>query len=638
VTVEIRPRTTGEILDDSWRLALADAPLLLLFSTLFQVPAFSAVLLLLAEPAPAGGRRFLLPALAAVLLPLTGLASGACQELFRRRAADEPVQVGNCLRAACRHGLEHAAARAVVLCGIVLGLSLLVMPGLMFWAACTSLHPLLAAGKARTGELFREMGRDTGFAGFASGVVTFSRLPLLLLLILNLHLLAGASLWVAENLAGFDTAWFSIQLALPEDQPYTVALFLLSWLLVTPFFEASNFLLHTDVRTRQEGLDLQYRVQRLFAVGRKPDRSSPIEAARTAREVVRVGLVVVTTAFVLIAPQTAAGATEVETVRTVRQEVETIRDEVEKAEPYPGGQRWQARLQRLSARLAEVGDGEARRVRWFDRAVSGFAAKPRAEALGVLDGLQQQLALLEETLSVPRRLSAVEVKAVLDQGEREMRTPTRREKIQEAKEVRREEVQREEQQPGGHNGPGVEGPGGGPSTGVPVSGGGLNAVGWYILAGLVLVVLIVAAFLLWSSRRNRKAVKPRAEVGPVPVGLDPDGPQPLSESPTELWGQAEKLAGAGQYPEAVRVLYVAILSLLHRQHLIRYEPTRTNGEYVQQVRLSEHAPTELHDPFHDLTSQFERKWYGERPCDGGDYQACRRLAEEIQHQVMRDEA
>ena len=39
-TLDIRPRTTGQILDDAWRLALADAPLLLTLSSLFSVPVF----------------------------------------------------------------------------------------------------------------------------------------------------------------------------------------------------------------------------------------------------------------------------------------------------------------------------------------------------------------------------------------------------------------------------------------------------------------------------------------------------------------------------------------------------------------------------------------------------------------------
>ena len=83
--MDIRPRTLGEILDDAWRFALADAPLLLLFNALFLIPIFIIMLLLLAQPVASGIVQGVLPAVAALLLPLMGLASGACQGLFRRR-------------------------------------------------------------------------------------------------------------------------------------------------------------------------------------------------------------------------------------------------------------------------------------------------------------------------------------------------------------------------------------------------------------------------------------------------------------------------------------------------------------------------------------------------------------------------
>src|SRR5437588_6739904 len=114
-TIDLRPRTAGEVLDDAWRLALADAPLLLALSGLFAVPAAGAVLLLLTLPMPDSlSGRYALPALTALLLPLTGLGSGACQELFRRRTSDMPVSLGACLGVALRRGLDHITGAALV--------------------------------------------------------------------------------------------------------------------------------------------------------------------------------------------------------------------------------------------------------------------------------------------------------------------------------------------------------------------------------------------------------------------------------------------------------------------------------------------------------------------------------------------
>src|SRR5262245_66106904 len=112
--LDIRPRSTGELLDDATRLCLSDAPILLALCGLFLVPVAVALLLLFALPvAVSPWLSPALPAVAAFLLPLCGLASGACQELFRRRASDMPESLRVCLRGAMRRGAGHTAAAAV---------------------------------------------------------------------------------------------------------------------------------------------------------------------------------------------------------------------------------------------------------------------------------------------------------------------------------------------------------------------------------------------------------------------------------------------------------------------------------------------------------------------------------------------
>ena len=69
---------------------------------------------------------------------------------------------------------------------------------------------------------------------------------------------------------------------------------------------------------------------------------------------------------------------------------------------------------------------------------------------------------------------------------------------------------------------------------------------------------------------------------------------------------------------------------MHRRQLLRYESTRTNGEYVQEVRLAPQAPTALREPFERLTDLFERKWYGDRGCEPAEFREGHGLAEEIQ--------
>jgi hypothetical protein len=168
----------------------------------------------------------------------------------------------------------------------------------------------------------------------------------------------------------------------------------------------------------------------------------------------------------------------------------------------------------------------------------------------------------------------------------------------------------------------------------PQPSGGFGVPGWALLGGLALAVFVVAGLLFWSARKGGpRTVKPARTSGrsePEPVAL----PQPHERPTAEWWQEAEDLARDGRQLEAVRSLYLAVLSLLHRQHLLRYEATRTNGEYVQQVRLAPQAPPELHALFDRLTGLFEGKWYGERACTPDEFDACRRLAKEVEQTVV----
>jgi hypothetical protein len=168
----------------------------------------------------------------------------------------------------------------------------------------------------------------------------------------------------------------------------------------------------------------------------------------------------------------------------------------------------------------------------------------------------------------------------------------------------------------------------GPGIWAPRLGGGFGVLAWMLVAGLFLAVLAVALVLYWQNRgRQRAAVAPR-QTGQIAPSVEAMLSLP-QQSVAALWRQAEELARQSNYLEAVRILYLAVLVLLHRANLIRYERTRTNGEYAEQLR----GEAGLQGPFRQLTALFEVKWYGERACEGQDYQACRALAAAIREGV-----
>lgn len=602
----IRPRTTGEVLDDAWRLALADAPLLLALSALFAVPAAAVLVVLLTRPRSESVLiQLVLPCLGAVLLPLTGLGSGACQEVFRRRAEGLPVGVGVCLFAAVRQGLEHVAARALVLLGGLVGLLMLGLPVLAVWVAAAPVHATLSGGRGRffeaLGEVFAGLPRQSGKAT----AVTLLRLPLLAFAVLNLYVLLHVALGLLDALTPLDIALTSAQLDL-GNPVFLGGLVGLAWMLLTPYAEACNHLLYLDARARSEGLDLWFRVGRAF----------------------RTGAAVV---LALLLAGTASAAT-LEQVRTARLEVERVRAEVTKADPYPGGRAWAPRLNATARSLDARGSATKGPFRWFYTGIDGFADRGKDAALRALAELTQRLALVEESLTPAnaeaapggRRFSRDEIKKMLPQATEDAPALKKPERPEEQRQ--RERVQREDDVAEDGVGPRRGGGMIGPQVSV-----GFGPLGWVLLFGVMFAVLVVGVvlYLVYRPAKKRSAEAETGERIPSPQDRRPAEPH----AARELWREAEDFARQGRFLEAVRSVYLAALAGLHQAGLIRYEPMRTNGEYARMLRAKGADAEELREPFRELTGLFEQKWYGERGAAGDDYAESVRLAEALRGNV-----
>ncbi len=327
-------------------------------------------------------------------------------------------------------------------------------------------------------------------------------------------------------------------------------------------------------------------------------------------------------------------------VRAAREEIEAVRGEIQRAEPYPGGGRWMGRLRGVREKLLEASGNDVRHCRWFERAIEDFADRKKEDAKIVLDDVASRLSLMEDSMA-PRREETKEntlrppdeVKSLLrgSQGNKAERPQTRQRVEEDRGEVRREQARREEAPQAE---PAADGPeanrGKGATVSTPTTGGGFSSWGWVILAGLVLTVLAVGVFFYLSSPRSPRSPKPETTTSTEVSLKENDARQIVEESPANLWRQADGLASEKRFRDALRLVYLAVLASLHRRQFIRFEPTRTNGEYVRQLRLSEQAPSEWHDPFQRLTQCFETAWYGERLCEESDYRIGRTLADRMQ--------
>ena len=149
----------------------------------------------------------------------------------------------------------------------------------------------------------------------------------------------------------------------------------------------------------------------------------------------------------------------------------------------------------------------------------------------------------------------------------------------------------------------------------------------YFPGGTLLISLILLAllgYLAWkihplvwewlkspeSQRRRRSAA------GPVQAAL-PEA--------SLLLDQAAGAVQAGQYREAIRFAFLALLAGLQHRGLLRYDSSRTNREYLFDLR----GVPDLAAVFRDAARPYERAWYGQLPVTSVEAEEllgrCRRL-------------
>jgi hypothetical protein len=595
------------------------------------------------------------------LAAVTGLSSGACQEAFHSWAENYAVGFGECLWAASRRGIYHLASQAIKVVAPLAVLACLLSPvwsgplrvfGIVAFGSSAvvislfthTLQPSFAAGKPRFWRAVQYAFQASGRHFRRSLLVTSVRALLLIFAVFNLHLFWSFALWVAENLAGFDVAYLGVLCSL-RNGAYFLTLVLLAWCLLSPYHEAVGYLFFVDARTRREGLDLWHRVQDLFSTtakrpagpmpGAKPATSSPaadestqgatnwLAPAKLGSAV--LGCLLLVVAFTSFVSAAQAGDKPLEAVQDGRRKITVIRAEMEEAQPFPGSVNWLPQLEKTADSL-EASVTKPEGYRWFRAAIQDFAGLEKREAVIVLDELDERLALVEESLARPRQVAPADAAGRdyirgLIPPEKRPGQKTKTKEVEDKVENKNEPPPVEEAEREGGNFAKPAGPG-------IVSSLGIDGAAYVLLVFLVVlgVAALIAglAYVAFAWWRSREENKPR-QAGSLAARQDDVLEDPAKQDPGRLWRQADERARAGDHLGAVRILYLAVLAMLHQGGFIRYERTRTNGEYADQLRRR--AP--LQRPLLRLTGLFELKWYGQRACEAEDYHRCRDLAEEI---------
>ncbi|OYT70430.1 MAG: hypothetical protein CFK52_10995 [Chloracidobacterium sp. CP2_5A] len=126
---------------------------------------------------------------------------------------------------------------------------------------------------------------------------------------------------------------------------------------------------------------------------------------------------------------------------------------------------------------------------------------------------------------------------------------------------------------------------------------------------IVILLIGAAVWLVGRHRRQQAAADDGARVilgEPVPLDMDAD----------ELLAQARAAAESGDWRQAARKIYIALLHELDKREVVRLNPAWTNREYLAAVR----AQTRIYLPLRDLTDRFDVLWYGRQDGSREDYE------------------
>jgi hypothetical protein len=151
-------------------------------------------------------------------------------------------------------------------------------------------------------------------------------------------------------------------------------------------------------------------------------------------------------------------------------------------------------------------------------------------------------------------------------------------------------------------------PDSGPLAGTGLGSGLTTLVGWLVIGGGGLLVVLLLGYWLRHLLGGLLRGQHKSNAGAGEDGLPATAAQARQ--------QASQMAESGNFREAVRRLYLAALLRLRERDLIRFDSSLTNQEVL--ARMQTNAPARAHlEPVVDI---FDRVWYGEQEPDAETFE------------------
>jgi len=576
---ELKPRNAIALFDAAVRFASTSSGLWAL--TLPSGAALIASLFTLAEAIRRGERLLLPVALFTLAWMFRAISQGAtCHYADVSLLGTQPPSMRGSFKAALRHapGLITASAWLFVVNSFLFVVTFGI--GFLFVGAHTAAYAVVMRGQGSVLGLYGTASKLLGPTRFIAPFVRLCGLSQVLLAF-NLQLVTMLSLYLLRGLFGFDVTF--IDRFTSFDNPVWLAVVVMgTFALFEPVRAATAALLLIDGRVRQEGLDLIAQLDQL------PLRVKP--------------------RGVLLAVALLASAAFADPGLFRRGE--TVADDCGmKVDLSP--------LKRKSAESDK--SALARMMTRIER-----RAYDDDDCEGAESELRESLRLYADSKAAPASVDTQDaVKKILERPEFQATV----DKPDEADDPKEDENGEEswlwkmfkklldwlfKRDP-----PKVRSP----DVGVP-SMGAANGV---VIGALVLVVAVLAFILIRSIRGKPRSEAEGDEHGLAQSALEHDEMSALAK-PSETWaGLADELAARGEFREAIRHLYLALLSRLHRDGAINYDPTFSNWEYL----FGFNGSANVKSAFKELTRRFDFAWYGKIDTDSPSWANFRQIAEPI---------
>lgn len=596
--LQLKPRHTLALFDSALRAAAGSSGLWVI---LMPSAALIAWAFLQTAEAVQRGRPLGLPvALLTLAFVVRCLSQGAASHFLEQQilSRDEPTVRGSLLAALRRlPGLVIAGTLQLVIdvCLVFFTFGI----GFFFVGAHQAIFPAALRGEGSALSLYGTASRLLGGARHTAPFVRACN-GLQLLLVLNLHVGVGFLVYLGQNLLALDLNFIN-RFASLDNGVWVAMLFVIAFVLFEPIRAATGVLLLIDGRVRQEGLDLIALVEQL------PRRKKP-----------KAPLAVVTALVLFALPASAQTSQE---PSALRQRVERLVDE---CEMEPRVERDQvSRLDRVGERDHSALSRFISRVerRAYDEQDCDAAEKDLREGLLELEATQAPEAALDAK-AARDDASQILARPEFQHVERKPEAPTEDETKSDGpwqafwdqvgkwlKRLFEWLLEREEK-------PDVK----------PNFGGGemlgANAV-IVLIVVLLLGLLVFLGFQLLPKKTEAQDAGEALATSETPLSSDPMSA--LSKRPETWAGLADELAAKGRYREAIRHLYLALLSTLHRAGVIDYDPTKSNWDYLFAFKGAGAQKA----AFRELTRRFDFAWYGNLEVSDGAYATFRRIVQPL---------